>query len=120
MEFLEVLLSDKPCLPDETRFYQRLLAMDLEEATELAEEFLKGKSLEQLFDGLLVPALKLAEEDRHRGRLDDQHEEFIMQNTRLLIDDLCERADELSADEKREPGSTPAESKRPAPLPADC
>ena len=42
LEFLDVMLGDKPVLaPDET-FYQRLLANDPEEATEQAEEFSKG------------------------------------------------------------------------------
>ena len=95
LEFLSVILSDEPVLSPETRFYQRLLAMNVEEATEVAEKFLKGKSLEKLYDSLLVPALTLAEEDRHRGRLSEEREEFVFKTTRILVDDLAERADEL-------------------------
>jgi hypothetical protein len=97
LEFLSILLSDEPVLLPQTRFYQRMLAMDLEEATEVAEEFLKGKSLMELNDAVLVPALTLAEEDRHRGRLDEEHQQFIFQNTRLLVEDVAERSDELVA-----------------------
>src|SRR5207249_11389464 len=50
MEFLEILLSDEPVLRPETRFYQRMLAMDLDEATEVAEGFVKDKSMEDLED----------------------------------------------------------------------
>ena len=97
LEFLSVLLSDEPVLPPQTRFYQRLLAMDVEEATQIAEAFLKGKSLEDLYDTLIIPALSLAEEDRHQGRLDEDREQFVFKTTRFLIEDLAERADELIA-----------------------
>jgi predicted PurR-regulated permease PerM len=95
MEFLSILLGDQPVLKPETKFYQRMLAMNLDEATELAEDYLKGKSLEQLDDCVIIPALTLAEEDRHRGRLDEEREQFLFQNTRMLVEDLTERADNL-------------------------
>ena len=99
LSFLQVLLSDEPVLPPETRLYQRLLAMDLEEASVLCEEFLKGKSLDELFDAVIIPALSLAEADRHRGKLDEAKEKFIFQNTRILVEDMAERADDLTAQE---------------------
>ena len=61
LEYLSILLSDKPVLDFPTRFYQRMLAMDLQEATDLAESFLRGKSLENLYDEMIIPALTLAE-----------------------------------------------------------
>ena len=97
LEFLSIMLSDEPALKPQTRFYQRMLAMDLDEATEIAEEFLKGKSLEDLYDGLIIPALSLAEEDRHRGKLSDKRQQFIFRNTRILLEDIAERSDELIA-----------------------
>jgi len=97
MEFLSILLGDEPVLKPETRFYQRMLAMNLDEATELAEDYLKGKSIEQLDDCVIIPALTLAEEDRHRGRLDEEREQFLFQNTRILVEDITERADSLIA-----------------------
>jgi len=109
LEFLSVLLSDTEVLPPETRFYQRLLAMNAEEATEVAEEFIKGKSLEELYDSLIIPALSLAERDRHRGRLDKEREDFISKTTRFLVEDLAERAEELTAGNNKSP--TDEESK---------
>jgi predicted PurR-regulated permease PerM len=97
LSFMQVLLSDEPVLAPETRFYQRMLAMDVEEASLVAEEFMKGKSLEQLYDELIVRALSLAEEDRHRGKLDETKQQFLFQNTRIIIEDMAERADELIA-----------------------
>jgi predicted PurR-regulated permease PerM len=97
MQFLSILLGDEPVLKPETKFYQRMLAMNLDEATELAENYLKGKSLEELDDCVIIPALTLAEEDRHRGRLDEEREQFLFQNTRILVEDITERADDLIA-----------------------
>ena len=97
LEFLSILLSDEPVLSPQTRFYQRLVAMDVEEATQIAEDFLKGKSLEDLYDALIIPALSLAEEDRHQGRMDEAREQFVFKTTRFLIEDLAERSDELIA-----------------------
>jgi predicted PurR-regulated permease PerM len=95
LAFLNVLLSDEPTLPVKTRFYQRMLAMDLEEATDIATDFLKGRTLEELYDEVVIPALSLAEEDRHRGRLDQSRYSYLIQNTRMLLDDLGDHADEL-------------------------
>lgn len=93
MSFLEVLLGDAPALAPEELFYQRLLAMDPDEARNVAEKYLENKSLENLYESVLIPALRLAEEDRHTDILGDRSSEFISQSTRELIDDLGERAE---------------------------
>ena len=53
MSFLHTLLSDEEVLSPDARFYQRLLAMDPEEATDIAEEYLhdarSGIALRQRF-----------------------------------------------------------------------
>ena len=99
MRFLGVLLSDEEVLTPEKRFYQRLLAADVEEAAEVAEEFLKGKSLEELYDVVIVPALALAEEDSVAGRLEEHQQHFIFENARLLVEDIAPRAGEIIAGE---------------------
>lgn len=91
MNFLEVLLGDAPALSPQEVFYQRLLAMDQDEARNIAESYLQGKSLQSLYECVLIPALRLAEEDRHTDVLGDRSSEFISQSTRELIDDLGER-----------------------------
>ncbi|HWP45852.1 MAG TPA: AI-2E family transporter [Candidatus Limnocylindrales bacterium] len=93
LEFLNVLLSDEPVLTPEARFYQRLLALDQAEATEVAEEYLKEKPLEALYDEVLVPALIMVEQDRHEGDLDEAREKFIFESTRELIQELNEQFD---------------------------
>ncbi|MGH9452172.1 MAG: AI-2E family transporter [Terriglobia bacterium] len=88
MEFIGVLLGDEPVLAPETKFYQRLLAMDLEEAREIAENFLKEKPLGSLYDCMLIPALSLEGQDRHVGTLDKETETFIWQSTKDLIEEF--------------------------------
>lgn len=92
LRFLGVLLSDDEVLTPEKRFYQRLLAADVEEAAEVAEEFLKGKSLEELYDVVILPALVLAEEDCLAGQLDEGQQDFVFHNARLLVEDIAPRA----------------------------
>jgi predicted PurR-regulated permease PerM len=91
LKFLDELLGDKAALPPEAAYYQRLLAMDDEEAQEIAENWLKEKTPCELYDSMLIPALALAEQDRYAHALDDERKEFIYQSTRTLIEDLAEQ-----------------------------
>jgi hypothetical protein len=90
LAFLNTLLGDEPVLTPDTHFYQRLLAMDHQEAKEVLESTLKQKTLEELYDTVLIPAMSLAEQDRHSNELDDATEQFICQSTRELIEELFE------------------------------
>lgn len=88
LRFLHVLLGDEPVLPLEVRFYQRLLAMDRDEAAEILETFLKAKPLVAAYQEVIIPALIFAEEDRARGRLPPEKEDFVTESVRELIEDL--------------------------------
>ena len=90
LRFLQILLGDEPALTPDSRFYQRLLAMDHREARQVLEKCLEGKTLEELYDSVLIPALSLAEQDRHENRLEDANQKFICQSTRELIDEFWE------------------------------
>jgi predicted PurR-regulated permease PerM len=91
LQFLDILLGDEPVLEPHVKVYQRLLAMDQEEATELVEEYLKEKNLVDVYDEVLIPALGLAEHDRHRGLLDEQRQKYIRQSMKEMVEDLGER-----------------------------
>ena len=91
LSFLQVLLGDEAVLTPDAHFYQRLLAMDQDEARRVLEEYLKDKSLEEVYDDVLIPALMLAEQDRHRENLDETTAKFICQCTNELIEELCEQ-----------------------------
>ncbi len=92
MNFLEVLLGDDPVLSPQEVYYQRLLAMDSDEARNVAKTYLEDKPLEDFYGSVLIPALRLAEEDRHSDVLGEKSSEFISQSTRELIDDLDQPA----------------------------
>ena len=62
MRFLSVLLGDEPVLTPEVHYYQRLLATDHEEARQVLRGHLKEKSLEELYDTVMIPALLMAEQ----------------------------------------------------------
>ena len=69
LSFLHTLLGDEPVLAAEAQIYQRLLAMDQLEAQAVVDKFLKGRPLVELYDLVLIPALSMAEQDRHKGAL---------------------------------------------------
>jgi B12 binding domain len=75
-------------------YYQRLLAGDEREACEVLESYLKEHSLQELYDSVLIPALSLAEQDRHQQNLDDSTVTFIYQTTRELVEELGLRREE--------------------------
>ena len=91
LNFLEVILGDEPVLATEAHFYQRLLALDQDEATVIAERYLKEKPLGNLYDSVMIPALSMAEQDRHLNILDSGTADFVSQTTRELIDEVGER-----------------------------
>ena len=91
LEFLYVLLGDEPVLAPEAHYYQRLLALDEDEARDVAENYLKAKPPRDLYDDVLIPALALAEQDRHQNQLTEERQKFVYETTRDLIEDLGDR-----------------------------
>jgi predicted PurR-regulated permease PerM len=88
MDFIGVLISDQPAMESNISYYQRLLAMDQAEAAEIVEEHLKTHPQEQLFDGVLIPALNYTRRDRELGRLTEDVEQFVFRATRDILEDL--------------------------------
>ncbi|MGO9470772.1 MAG: AI-2E family transporter, partial [Isosphaeraceae bacterium] len=78
LAFLHILLGDEPVLEPSALFYQRLLAFDQAEARKVADSYLAEHSLISLYDSVLIPALGMAERDRHEGSLDHDREQFII------------------------------------------
>jgi predicted PurR-regulated permease PerM len=91
LAFLEVLLGDEPVLSPPELFYQRLLAMDQDEARKTVETQLDEQSLDSVYSSVLIPALRLSEEDRHMDAVGERTNEFINQSTREIIGDLGDR-----------------------------
>jgi len=90
LSFLDTLLGDQPVLVAEAQIYQRLLAMDQLEAQTVVDEFLKGRPLVELYDSVLLPALSMAEQDRHKGAIDAAREEFLFLGINEMVVELAE------------------------------
>lgn len=92
LAFLNVLMGDDPGLAAEARFYQRLLAMDHDGATNIIDRKINEPTpVQSIFDDILIPALSLAEADRHRGYLDQEHATFVYHTIEEIIEDIGER-----------------------------
>lgn len=69
LEFMTVLLGDQPALSQPEALYQRLLAEDDAGALEVIHDGSDDRKLEELFDAVVLPALRLAADDHDRGQL---------------------------------------------------
>lgn len=95
LNFLEVVLGDEPALPPEQLFYQRLLALDQEEARSIAEKYLKENDTQKLYESIILPALKMAEQDHYVDALDDDTRDFVQRSVTEMIEDVGDRLTEI-------------------------
>jgi len=107
-EFLHVLLGDQPALSPSAQIYQRLLAMDIPEAHAVIDAFLKDHTLSELYDDLLIPALGMAEEDRHKGELDEGRGKFLLQSLEEFVAELADYAVQQPSEPEPVERDTPA------------
>jgi predicted PurR-regulated permease PerM len=93
LEFVETLMGDEPVMDARSVYYQRLLAMDQDEATEVVQDYMKQQhSPEELCDEVFTPALTFAKRDAERRRITDRDWEFIVHVTRELVENVVMRA----------------------------
>lgn len=102
LAFLDVLLGKTPALSPTEHFYQRMLAGDAVEGTQIAEAFLKERPLAAFYDEVALPALNLAERDRQRGSLAPERRAAITENVLEVIDDLAEHEDTQARNKENE------------------
>lgn len=121
LHFIYALLGDQAALAAPERVYQRLLAGDCDEAVETASDLLAAGSLAQAFDEAVIPALIMAENDRHGGRLHDSQTATVHETARDLIDELGQlaQAADVAKAESAEPASEQLKTVR-TPLRAFC
>jgi hypothetical protein len=97
LRFVTGMLGDEPALSPAERTYQRLLAMDDDEALKLAKQYLKSGTRPQYYDEVLLPALALAERDRHASLLSDEQESFVDEAAEDLVEELAPDAEREEA-----------------------
>jgi predicted PurR-regulated permease PerM len=115
LEFLDVLLGDRPALTPAENLYQRMLAGDPDEALESAELLLKERSLTSYYDEVALRGLQLAANDATRGVLTKLQLEQVKDVIRALVQDLGSHDDvePHPHETKDEPIAAPA-SEKPA------
>jgi predicted PurR-regulated permease PerM len=91
-EFIAMLVGEEPALRPGTALYQRLLAMDEDEATEIVEERLKHGAPDEILDAVVIPALAQVRQDRMRGRVGDDDVAFVVRATRRIVEDTVPAA----------------------------
>ncbi len=93
LEFLDVILGDRPALTPIESFYQRMLAGDPDEARDQAEVLLRDRPLSSYYDEVALKGLQLAANDAARGVLTEAQLEKIKASMHDLINDLDEYDD---------------------------
>jgi predicted PurR-regulated permease PerM len=100
LNFLDILLGSDPVLSPEQRFYQRLLSGKVEEAVDVAESYVAEKSSAAFYEDVMIPALRLAENDRQRQTSDVGYRRTVADSAVAVLRELAEDRKE------REPGSS--------------
>jgi predicted PurR-regulated permease PerM len=93
LEFLDVILGDRPALTPSESFYQRMLAGDPDEALDQAETLLKNRSLSSYYDEVVLKGLQLAAADAARGTLPPKRLEAIKGSACSVVADLTDHDD---------------------------
>ena len=117
LEFLDVLLGDRPALTPVESFYQRMLAGDPDEAATQAEILLRDRSLCSYYDEVALRSLQLAATDVARGVLTEERQLRMREALIGLLDDL-DGHDDVSPGRAVDNGPVAApESEMPPPSP---
>ncbi len=107
--FLHIILGDETVLEPEARVYQRLLAMDDRQARAVADHYLESHPLAELYDSVLVRALSMAEQDRHKGALELARRDFLFLSLKEMVVEYSEKAvaeaEGMPAPERVPPGT---------------
>ncbi len=91
LSFLSTLLSDEEALTPAQECYHRLLIDGLDEASVLADAFVKSNSLTALYDSVLIPVVSATEMDHRREALDAEQRNAVEQGVRDIVEDFRNR-----------------------------
>ena len=116
LAFFSILLSDEQALTPAEECYHRLLTVGLNEASELADTYVKENSLTALYDSVLIPVITATETDHQRAALDSEQRDSVEQGIRDIVEDFSTRptsesqlpADQMVAEHSPPPVSAPA------------
>jgi predicted PurR-regulated permease PerM len=93
LEFVDILLGDRPPLAPVDAFYQRLLSGNREDALEMAEAALADRPLLDYYDEVVLDALRRAADDVARGALTRARAVAVSKAMLAIVEDLGEHED---------------------------
>jgi hypothetical protein len=89
--------------------------MDRNEAKQVLKRYRKDKPLDDLYDSVLIPALSLAEQDRHRNEIDEATETFVCQSIKELVEEINDRSHEQRELDAKDADETASSDASPSP-----
>jgi len=101
LEFLWILMGNEPAMSTHIALYQRLLAGDQDEASNIVERALADRPRERVFDEVLLPGLALGALDHRRGRIDVEEASAVVAGVREIVEQLEPPAEEPGEYEAR-------------------
>jgi predicted PurR-regulated permease PerM len=94
LEFLQVLLGDEPVLEPHQRLYQRLLASNRDASDVLLDETLRAcGSMLNAADGVIVPAIRLMEDDYDRRALGAAKRKNVLEHIDQWVEERLDSLD---------------------------
>ena len=88
LAFFETLLGSEPVMSPPEKFYQRLVSANVEEALELADDYIAGHDVPRFYENVAMPALRLAETDLSLDVTDLSHRRNVADSMAAVIDDI--------------------------------
>lgn len=85
LAFLGTLLGSDPVFEPYERVYQRLLVGGSDDALDLFESFRDRQGLAEVYDAIMIPALRLAETQWSLGELSDARHDFAIASLREMV-----------------------------------
>jgi predicted PurR-regulated permease PerM len=90
MKFLQVLLGDEPVLRPYEQLYERLLSSRRDEADSMLQAALRQRTILEVCDAIIIPAMQRAKEDHDHGTLTNDRREAILEHINDWVDERLE------------------------------
>jgi AI-2E family transporter len=89
LEFLDVLMGDEPRIDPGLACYQRLLAGDHDEASDIVEAHLDARRPHAVYDEVLLPSLAYAKRERAMERISTDDRAMVVRGVREILDAIA-------------------------------
>jgi predicted PurR-regulated permease PerM len=91
LEFLSVLLGDKTAGATDVQLYLALNSADIEESRQSIDEYLREKSLRDLYDSVLIPVLVLAGREQADESFTTRRGRPLLRRLKAFVEELAIR-----------------------------